>query len=143
MFSALPPCYICAVNPIELQLPAPLQSALEARATAHARTVEDEARALLKAALQDGSESDDQLDQLVVLEDAQLWALAKRQVSAEKSERMQELAEQRQAEGLSPAEAEEVLRLQHFAQRLMLLRAEAAALLKRRGHDVSGLHSQF
>lgn len=79
-----------------------------------------------------------QLKQLAVLSETQLWRLARQQVPTEKSERIQVLTERLQAEGLSPQETDEVARLQAYAQRIMLLRAEAAILLKRRGHEVSG-----
>ncbi len=129
---------------LELELPPSLQDALRVRAAAHERSVADEARALLRAALeQDAWTTIDPLEQLTVLDEAQLWRLARQTVPKEKSERMQALTERLQAEGLSPEETEEVKRLQAYAQRIMLLRAEAAALLKRQGHDVSGLLVQL
>ena len=129
---------------LELRLPPNLQNALEVSAAAHERSVEDEAKALLEAALGAGLARDEvvngtQLEQLAVLNDTQLWRLARQQVPIEKSERMQVLTERLQAEGLSPQETDEVTRLQSYAQRMMLLRAEAAVLLKRRGHEVTGL----
>jgi len=138
-------CYANSMGTLELQLPRALQEVLKARATAHARSIEDEARLLLEAALsQSGLPSDDeQLKQLAVLDDNRLWQIAKQRVSLQKSERMQALIDRQQAEGLTPDELEEVKRLQHYAQRMMLLRAEAAALLKRRGHDIESLRSQL
>lgn len=123
---------------LELQLPPPLQSALGARARVHARSVEDEARLLLETALEPLGPLNEQ-EQLSVLDEAQLWRVASQKVSLDKSERMQALTERQKAEGLSPTEMNELERLQRYAQRIMLLRAEAAALLKRRGHDVSRL----
>ena len=119
-----------------------LQDALRTRAAAHERSLEDEAKALLQAALeQDALAKLGPLEQLSILSEAQLWQLARQQVPGEKSERMQGLSERLQAEGLTLEETEEVKRLQAYAQRIMLFRtkAEAAALLKRRGRDVSGL----
>lgn len=129
---------------LELQLPHKLQEALKARATAHARSVEDEARLLLEGALRQSllPSEEEQLRQLDVLDDIQLWQVAKQHISEEKSERMQVLVERQQEEGLSPEEVEEAKRLQQHAERIMLLRAEAAALLKRRGHDVGDLRAQ-
>ena len=129
---------------LELRLPPNLQNALKVSAAAHERSVEDEAKALLEAALavslvRDEAADGVQLEQLAVLGETQLWRLARQQVPTEKSERMQVLTERLQAEGLSPQETDEVARLQAYAQRIMLLRAEAAILLKRRGHEVSGL----
>ena len=127
------------MDALELQLSPDAQVALEARANAHARSLEEEARALLEAALAVEIPNDVQLEQLTVLDDAQLWQVAKQCVSDEQSERMQTLVEQRQREGLTPEEATEALRLQRYAQQVMRLRAEAAALLKRRGHEVDSL----
>jgi plasmid stability protein len=129
---------------LELQLPHDLEEALKARATAHARSVEDEARLLLTQALHWTSALADEAlsEQLDVLDDEQLWQVARQQVSTEKSERMQALLDRQRTEGLSPEEADEAARLQRYAQRVMLLRAEAAALLKRRGHKVESLRVQ-
>ena len=94
---------------LELRLPPNLQNALEVSAAAHERSVEDEAKALLEAALGAGPARDEvvngtQLEQLAVLNETQLWRLARQQVPTEKSERMQVLTERSQAEGLSPQE---------------------------------------
>lgn len=123
---------------LELQLPPTLEAALSTRARAHARSVEDEARLLLETVLEPPNYWSEQ-EQLAVLDDAELWRVAARQVSADESERMQRLAERRKTAGLTPTETEELRRLQGFAQRVMLLRAEAAALLKKRGHDIASL----
>lgn len=127
------------MDAFELQLSPDAQAALEARATAHSRSLKDEARALLEAALVAEPSDDDQLEQLSILDDAQLWQVAKRRVPDEQSERVQVLVERQQREGLSADEAAKALQLQHYAQRTMRLRAEAAALLRRRGHDVNSL----
>ena len=128
---------------LELKLSPELRDALRSRAAAHERSLEDEAKALLQAALeQDALAKLGPLEQLSILSEAQLWQLARQQVPGEKSERMQGLSERLQAEGLTLEETEEVKRLQAYAQRIMLFRAEAAALLKRRGHDVSSLRRQ-
>lgn len=84
---------------------------------------------------------DNQLEQLSVLDDTQLRQVAEQRVPAEQSERMQVLVERQQREGLLSDEAAEALRLQRYAQRTMRLRAEAAVLLKRRGHKVDSLLS--
>ena len=127
------------MDALELQLSPNAQAALEARATAHARSLEDEARALLEAALAAELSDNAQLEQLTVLDDIQLWQVARQCVSDEQSERMQVLVERQQREGLTSEEAAETLRLQRYAQQTMRLRAEAAALLKRRGHEVDNL----
>lgn len=123
---------------LELHLPPTLEVALSARARAHARSVEDEARWLLEAALEPLGAVSEQA-QLSLLDDAQLWRVASQRVSLDQSERMQTLIERHKAEGLAPPEEDELERLRRYAQRTMLLRAEAAALLKGRGHDIGHL----
>jgi len=59
--------------------------------------------------------------------------------SAEKNERMQQLVLKQQAEGLTATEREETQQLQHYAHRLMMIRAEAAVLLQQRGFDITPL----
>jgi hypothetical protein len=44
-----------------------------------------------------------------------------------------------QSEGLTEAEQQEAQQLQRLAHRVILLRAEAAVLLKERGCDISSL----
>ena len=129
---------------LELKLSPTLQDALRTRALEHERSVEEEARALLEAALEPiVVPGEPQLEQLAVLGDEQLWQVARQQVSEDRSERMQELTERLKAEGLSPEASEEVRRLQAYARRVMLLRAEASALLKRRGYDVRDVRVQL
>jgi len=45
----------------------------------------------------------------------------------------------RQSEGLTETEYKDVARLVRQYEQTMLIRAQAAALLKQRGHDVSSL----
>lgn len=52
---------------------------------------------------------------------------------------MQALMFKRQRDELTVAEEREAQRLAHRADRTMLVRSQAAALLKDRGHDVSEL----
>ena len=81
----------------------------------------------------------EEVKQLPFLDNDHLWRTAQLQVSAEKSNRMQELTAKQGAEGLTESEQEEATQLQHLAHRIMLLRAEAAILLKERGEDISSL----
>lgn len=52
---------------------------------------------------------------------------------------MQQLVLKQQAEGLTATEAAEAQHLQHYAHRLMMIRAEAAVLLQQRGFDITSL----
>ena len=127
-----------------MKLPPTLQDALKTRALEHERSVEEEARALLETALEPAvTLGGPPLEQLAVLSNEQLWQVAHQQVPKEKSERMQVLIDRLKAEGLAPEASEEVRRLQAYARHVMLLRAEASALLRRRGHDVSDVRVQL
>lgn len=81
----------------------------------------------------------EELNQLEQLSDAELWRAARMLAPVEKTERMQQLVEKQQLEGLTTAEKEEAALLSHFFNRIMLVRAKAAVLLKKRGHDVDSL----
>jgi hypothetical protein len=81
----------------------------------------------------------DELAQLGYLTDAELWQAAHTALPLSDSERMQALLLKRQRDGLSVAEEREARRLAHRADRTMLVRAQAAALLKDRGHDISSV----
>jgi hypothetical protein len=76
---------------------------------------------------------------LATLDDEALWLVARTQFPAEAAEQLEQLHLAQQREGLTAAEAEESARLERQYERTMLVRAEAAALLARRGHDVSVL----
>lgn len=77
--------------------------------------------------------------QLRYLDDEHLLRTAQLIVPVEKSKRMQILSQKLKNEGLAAAEEEEIWQLQHYAQRVMLVRAEAAVLLQERGYDISRL----
>ena len=62
-------------------------------------------------------------------------------LSEEDSAQLEEFHFKRQSEGLSEAEARTLAELVEHYERSMLIRARAAALLKQRGHDISGLVS--
>jgi hypothetical protein len=110
------------------------------------RSVEDELAAVVENALEDDSwagisvDIADEVKQLRFLDDEHLWRVAQLTASDEKSERMQTLSQKQEVEGLTISEKEEVKQLQKLAQRIMLVRAEAAVLLQERGHNISQLH---
>jgi len=81
----------------------------------------------------------DDLAQLAFLTDAELWQAAQTTLPRSDSERMQALMFKRQRDGLTSTEEREAQRLAHRADRTMLVRGQAAVLLKNRGHDVSNL----
>jgi len=80
-----------------------------------------------------------ELAQLDVLTERELWQAAQTKVSSEATDAMQALVEKQQREGLTDQERQQAHVLSHFFNRTMLVRAKAAAILKQRGHDVSHL----
>ena len=76
---------------------------------------------------------------LELLSDADLWRAARNPLAEGDRSRLEALNLKQQQENLTPAEQETLERLLLQYDRAVLLRAEAARLLKQRGHDVSGL----
>lgn len=126
---------------VTVKLPDSLYQRMRRRARERNRTVEDEVAEVVERALADevAPATADLLEQLPHLGDQDLWQAARMRVPAGKAERMQELVWKEQAEGLTIPEQDEADQLQRYAQRVMLVRGEAAALLAERGHDVSEL----
>ena len=58
---------------------------------------------------------------------------------SEVSRELETLHHKQQRKGLTDAEAQTLAALIRQYERLMLVRAQAAVLLKQRGHDVAGL----
>lgn len=135
-----------ALQTVTVTLPKRIYQKVRQLAQDKNRSVEDELVAVVENALNEdyswaGVPSDiaDEVDQLRFLDDEHLLRAAKLTIAEEKSERMQVLSQKQRAERLTPAEQEEIDQLQHLAQRVMLVRAEAAVLLQDRGHNVTTL----
>ncbi len=64
---------------------------------------------------------------------------AQKTVEPEKAGRMQELVLKQQAEGLTEIETQEANILKDYANLVMMVKAEAAVLLKERGIDIYNL----
>ena len=128
---------------ITLDLPEPLYQKLKVRATQARRSVEDELLDLLAAAVPVADELPDDLTAaitpLAMLDDAELWRAAQTRLPPDVAARLEELHLKRQRAGLTEPEEREAATLVRQYERVMLVRAQAAALLKQRGHDVSGL----
>jgi hypothetical protein len=82
-------------------------------------------------------EFQEDLARLDGLSDEVLWQLMGGQKSEAELERYDELLELNAAGGLSAAERQELAGLRQEADRFMLCKAQAAVLLRWRGHDVS------
>lgn len=76
---------------------------------------------------------------LALLSDAELWQAGRTRFPAEAAAQLAALNLKRQREELTEVEASTAATLVSQYEQVMLMRAEAAALLKQRGHDVSGL----
>lgn len=125
---------------VTLRLPDMLYRQVERRAKEMRRSVEAELVAVVSTALPTLEDLPEDvasdLTQLTYLTDAELWQAARTALPAQSAERMQGLLLKRQREGLITSEERELEHLARHADRTMLVRAQAAALLKARGHDV-------
>jgi plasmid stability protein len=131
---------------VTVNLPDRIYERVQQQAQNKNRSVEDELTAVVETAVSLGEDwagippdLAEEAAQLALLDDEHLWRVARLTVPAEKSERMQALTWKQQSEGLTEAEQQEAQQLQRLAHRVMLLRAEAAVLLKERGFDISSL----
>jgi len=77
------------------------------------------------------------LAQLTYLNDAALWQAARAALSAEQRDRMAALHDKQQREGLTAEEQTEEKALLKYYRETLLIRAQAAVLLKQRNYDVS------
>ncbi len=126
---------------ITVQLPDTLYQRIRRRARERNRSIEDEVIKVVEQSITTAAPSTAELlEQLPHLADDNLWRAARLRVANDRAERMQWLVWKQQGEGLTAAEEDEAQQLQHHAQQVMLIRAEAAALLAERGHDSQSLH---
>jgi hypothetical protein len=77
------------------------------------------------------------LAQMTYLNDAALWQASRATMPEAQRERLDELHSKQQREGLTPAEQQEEQALLALYRETVLVRAQAAVLLKQRGYDVS------
>ncbi len=128
---------------LTLQLPDPLYTRLKRRAEQSARTVEAETLELLATAVPTADELPADLAEaiapLALLDNAALWQAARGVLPQDSAAQLEQLHLKQQREGLSETEAQTLLGLVRLYERAMLVRAQAAALLRQRGHDVSEL----
>ncbi len=131
------------IQSVTLNLPGHLYNRLKRRADQAHRTVEAELLEVVASAVPVAdelpAELNDAISPLALLDDEALWRAARSHLSAEAAAQMENLHLKRQREGLTEAEAQTLAGLVRQYKRAMLVRAQAAALLKQRGHDVSEL----
>jgi hypothetical protein len=127
---------------ITLQIPEPIYQRLANTAQATKRPLQD----VILHALKVGSPPDwtnvpdeyqTDLAALDRLEDEALWQIAQSRKDASKMARYDELLDRNQNYPLTEAEQLELITLRTEADRFMLRKAHAAALLHWRGHSVS------
>jgi hypothetical protein len=128
---------------LTVTVPSALYDHLKDRAERTQRPIEDEIVLALAASMptEDSLSADfaATLASLSALDDGTLWRLATSKVSDADAARLAELADRRQRSGLSDDELREAEEVAERQDRVMVVRAEAAALLKQRGHDISAL----
>lgn len=80
------------------------------------------------------------LAQMVYLNDAALWQAARSTMPKEQRERLEALHDKQQRQGLTNEERFEEQALLALYDETILVRAQAAVLLRQRGYDVSDLN---
>lgn len=132
-----------STHAITLQLPESLYERFKKRVEWTKRSLEEE---VLDAVASSASAADelsaelmDAVEALGALDDDDLWSLAQETMSKEASRELEALHLKQRDEGLDEAEEAIRAKLIHEYERTILIRAQAAHLLKERGHDVSGL----
>ena len=132
-----------SVQSVTLNVPRALYDRLERRAAQTHRTVEDVLLDVLATAvpLADDLPPDfaEALSPLALLDDAALWRAARSHLPTKVAAELEALHLKRQREGLTDIETQTLARLVRQYERAMLVRAQAAALLKQRGYDVAEL----
>jgi hypothetical protein len=128
---------------ITLHLPETLYERFRQRAEWSRRSLETELLEAVASAAPAEAELSPELIQAVEtlkgLTDEELWRLAKTAMSQEASQELEALHLKQRDEGLSHNEDATRARLIQEYERTMLIRAQAAKLLKDRGNDVSTL----
>jgi plasmid stability protein len=132
-----------SIRTLTLSLPDALYSQLKQRAEHAYRTTEEEAVDVLASAIPVAERRPADLAETVaalfLLDDEALWRAARNRLGAEVSAQIEELHLKRQREGLSEVEDQGLSSLMRQYERVLLVRAHAAALLKQRGQDMSEL----
>jgi hypothetical protein len=128
---------------VTVTVPANLYDHLQQRVQQRQHSIEDEVVLALAATVPDRDQVPADLKtiltSLATLDDETLWQLARSRVNDEDIARLAELGERRQRSGLTHDELDEAEDLVQRHDRVMVVRAQAAAELRQRGHDISAL----
>lgn len=125
-----------AVQQVTIRLSDSLYHQVKQRARRTQRSIEDEVAAVVEVALPALDDLPlavaDELAQMALMTDEELQQAARLRMTAAEDQRMQRLVLQRQLGGLSTEQEIEAERLAQRQERVMLVRAQAAALLRER-----------
>ncbi len=128
---------------VTLHLPASLYDLLRQRAGKARQSLEAEILDVVTSAIRPDDDLPADLREAVAplrgLDDEALRRAAMDRFPEEAAERFAELNRKQQREGLTDEDTEALDHLRRGYERVMVVRAEAASLLKQRGHDVSRL----
>ena len=131
---------------LQIDLPDLLYQRLQERAHHMRQSIQEAARSVMVEALTQADQLPVDLEDLLAslqhLSDAELWLTARTQMPTQQSTQLERLNRKRQREGLTIAEEQTATVLLGQYQRIILLRAQAAALLAQRGHDLTPLLTQ-
>lgn len=134
-----------SLQQITISLPQKIYRQVQKQSQQMRRSVADEVTAVITASLPEQenlpAKLKEEMAQLTLFTDAELWQAARMTAPPEKTARMQELLDKQQLEGLTEGEKAEAERLARFFDRVMLARAKAAVLLQERGYDIDQLET--
>jgi plasmid stability protein len=129
----------------DFNIPDALYKRIKERAERKHHTLEDELVEALTAGVAKDEEDripadiTNEMSSLEQASDEALWQAARSHLPLDVSDEIEELHLKGQREGLNTAEKQQLAGMMHQYERYMLIRAKAAALLKRRGYDVDVL----
>jgi len=128
---------------VKVRIPENLYQRLSHRAHQTQRPIEDELLATVATGLSVSDELpthlEDELSQLEVLSDQLLWQIARRRLNPIQAGKLERLHQKAQRQPLTASERKQEQALIHEYERVLLLRARSARLLKDRGVDISTL----
>jgi hypothetical protein len=125
---------------VAIHVPAHIYEQVKRAARAAHRPVDDVLAEALLAVVPSAGEPDQvraTLAQMAYLNDAALWQAARSTMPAEQRERLASLHDKQQRRGLSDSERSDEAALLDLYHQTVLVRAQAAVLLKQRGYDIA------
>ena len=132
-----------SLEQITVSLPEKIYRQVQQRSQQSLRSVADELVAMVAASLPDLEQLpvdlQEELAQLDLFTDEELWRAAQMTAPTDKTMRMQDLVEKQQLEGLTASEQAEAELLSRFFNRVMLVRAKATVVLQARGQAIDRL----